>query len=161
MSMNIYYEVRNYYTLDFAKSRYNFDYISQYRNLCLQSTSNEQLMQLSTEKMNEVDSIITNQIALSKAVANSPYICTSLAEQSVSGTLDPAANKLLQDFLGDIYTNADGLYEIFFVTCNTTGVADGLHGAALHDVMGEPWYDSCVADGQFLGNNQPLNSSKQ
>lgn len=119
----------------------------------LQQTSNENLNQLSIEKMNEVDSIITNQIALSKAVANSPYISEILAKQYASGKLDATENKRIQNYLGEIFTNANGLYENFFITCGTAGVADGLGGATLHDVTGEPWYDACVAEGQFLGNN--------
>lgn len=119
----------------------------------LQTTTNTNLTQLSIEKMNEVDSIITNQISLSKAVAESPYISSVLAMQSASGNLDSAENQRIQDYLGKIFTNANGLYENFFITCGTTGVADGLNGDTLHDVTGEPWYDACVADGQFLGNN--------
>lgn len=119
----------------------------------LQTTTNTNLTQLSIEKMNEVDSIITNQIALSKAVAESPYISSVLASQSASGNLDSTENKRIQDYLGKIFTNANGLYENFFITCGTTGIADGLNGDTLHDVTGEPWYDACVADGQFLGNN--------
>ena len=125
--------------------------ISTYDNLV--RTTNENLRQLSVEKMNEVDSIIQNQVSLTKAVANSPYIQDAIAEQYHTGVLNAEENEEIQDYLGEIFADADGLYENFFITCGTTGVADGLGGATLHDVTGEPWYDACAANGEFLGNN--------
>lgn len=119
----------------------------------LQGTANENLQQLSLEKMNEVESIIRNQIALTKSVAESPYISAAVAKQYKSGNLDASENEKIQKYLGGIFDEADGLYENFFITCGTMGIADGLGGATLHDVEGEPWYDACVADGGFLGNN--------
>lgn len=125
--------------------------ISTYNNLG--RMTNENLQQLSIEKMNEVDSIIRNQIVLSKSVANSPYIQEAVAEQYHSNTLNVQEDKKIQDYLGEIFSDANGLYENFFITCGTTGIADGLGGETLHDVTGEPWYDACLANGEFLGNN--------
>ncbi|MDD3368099.1 MAG: methyl-accepting chemotaxis protein [Lachnospiraceae bacterium] len=119
----------------------------------LQDTTNQNLKQLSIEKMNEVDSIIQNQIAVSQAVAESPYINAAMALQLKNGVLDTAKNIKIQNYLGDVYANSHGLYENFFITCGSVGVADGLHGTTLHDVTGEPWYDACMADGQFLGTS--------
>lgn len=119
----------------------------------LEETANQNLQQLSVEKMNEVDSVIQNQIALTKVVAESPYVAEIVAEQKKSGELDAAANEKLTDYLVGIYDQAEGLYENFFITCGTEGIADGLGGTTLHDVTGEPWYDACVAQGEFLGNN--------
>ncbi len=124
---------------------------STYRNLS--DMTNQNLQQLSSEKMHEVDFIIQNQIALSKAVAQSPYIQEAVAEQYHDGQLDEQENKKIQEYLGEIFKNADGIYENFFITCGTTGIADGLGGETLHDVKGEPWYDACVSNGEFLGNN--------
>ncbi len=119
----------------------------------LQKMTNENLKQLSEEKMNEVGFILQNQISLTKAVAESPYIAAAVAEQYETGELDASENEKIQAYLGSIFTQADGLYENFFITCGTEGIADGLGGATLHDVTGEPWYDTCVAEGEFLGNN--------
>ncbi len=125
--------------------------LSTYRNL--ESLTNGNLQQLSVEKMNEVDAIIRNQVALSKAVADSPYIQEAIAEQYRAGELDEQENRKLQSYLEGIFTEADGLYENFFITCGTAGVADGLGGETLHDVSGEPWYEACKTNGEFLGNN--------
>lgn len=119
----------------------------------LTHTTNANLSQLSVEKMNEVDSIIQNQVALTKAVAESPYVAEVVAQQYRSGSINEQQNAVLQDYLGEIFNNANGIYENFFITCGTMGIADGLGGATLHDVTGEPWYDACAASGEFLGNN--------
>ncbi|MEY8391520.1 methyl-accepting chemotaxis protein [Lachnospiraceae bacterium 45-W7] len=119
----------------------------------LRNTANENLQQLSSEKMSEVNFIIQNQIALSKSVAESPFIAQSVAEQYRSGELDDTENKKIQSYLGNIFQESNGLYENLFITCGTMGIADGLGGDTLHDVTGEPWYDSCITEGQFLGNN--------
>lgn len=125
--------------------------ISTYNNLV--QMTNENLQQLSVEKMNEVDSIIQNQVSLTKAVAGSPYIQDAISEQYHTGVLNAEENGKIQDYLGEIFADANGLYENFFITCGPIGVADGLGGETLHDVTGEPWYDACVANGEFLGNN--------
>lgn len=111
------------------------------------------LLDMTNEKMNELSLMIENQSALTKSVANSPFVAQVIAEQNQSGNMDQEQNQMLQTYLGNIFENADGLYENFFITCGTTGVADGLQGETLHDVTGEPWYDACVKDGFFLGNN--------
>lgn len=124
---------------------------STYKNL--QNIANDNLHQLSQEKMNEVESVINNQIALIKAVAYSHYIASEIAKQYHSGRLNTVENNKIQDYLGHIFEDSNGLYENFFITCGTTGIADGLGGETLHDVTGEPWYDACIADGSFVGNN--------
>ncbi len=119
----------------------------------LTQTTNSNLSQLSLEKMNEVNSVIQNQVALTKAVAQSPYVAGEVAKQYASGKIDDGADGVLQDYFGTIFDNANGLYENFFITCGTAGIADGIGGSTLHDVTGEPWYDACVSSGEFLGNN--------
>ncbi len=114
---------------------------------------NESLYDMSAEKMNEVELIIENQSELTEAVAVSPYISQSVAEQYRAGVTDKAENERLQEYLDDIFETADGLYENFFITCGTAGIADGLHGETLHDVSGEAWYEACMEDGSFFGNN--------
>ncbi len=119
----------------------------------LRSMTDSKLRQLAMEKMHEVDFIIQNQAALTKSVAQSPYLAEAVAAQYRAGALDAQENEKIQQYLDGIYSDADGLYENFFVTCGTMGAADGLGGSTLHDVTGEPWYDACVANGSFLGNN--------
>ena len=101
--------------------------------------------------MNEVDAIINDQSALTKAISESPYVAQAVAVQAGSGT--PSKDVVLTDYLTAIGKNNNGLYENFFITANTAGIADCLGGVTLHDVTGEPWYDACKKSDCFLGNN--------
>ncbi len=103
------------------------------------------LQQLAVEKMNEVNFVLQNQVQVTKSVAESEYICREVAE----GT--DAAGMI--SYLGTVFRNAGNLYENFFITRQSAGFADGLGGATLHDVTGEPWYEICKKSGSFLGNN--------
>ena len=49
--------------------------------------------------------------------------------------------------------NANGLYENFFVTLGSEGYADCLGNTTLHDVAEEPFYQACMKDGYYFGNN--------
>lgn len=117
----------------------------------MSDSTESMLEQLATEKMNEVDAIIRDQSALTKAVSESPYVAQAVAVQAGSGT--PSKDVVLTDYLTAIGKNNTGLYENFFITANTAGIADCLGGVTLHDVTGEPWYDACKKSDCFLGNN--------
>lgn len=117
----------------------------------MSDSTESMLEQLATEKMNEVDAIVRDQSALTKAVSESPYVAQAVALQAGSGT--PAKDVVLTDYLTSIGKNNNGLYENFFITANTAGIADCLGGVTLHDVTGEPWYDACKKSDAFLGNN--------
>lgn len=117
----------------------------------MSDSTESMLEQLATEKMNEVDAIIRDQSALTKAVSESPYVAQAVAVQAGSGT--PSKDVVLTDYLTAIGKNNNGLYENFFITANTAGIADCLGGVTLHDVTGEPWYDACKKSDCFLGNN--------
>ena len=117
----------------------------------MSDSTESMLEQLATEKMNEVDAIINDQSALTKAISESPYVAQAVAVQAGSGT--PSKDVVLTDYLTAIGKNNNGLYENFFITANTAGIADCLGGVTLHDVTGEPWYDACKKSDCFLGNN--------
>ncbi len=119
----------------------------------MMNMENENLKDLSSEKMNELNLIIENQIELTQAIAQSPYIAQAVAQQYHAGELDETENQIIQDYMDGIFERAGGLYENFFIICGPMGIADGLGGDTLHDVTGEPWYETCVTDGAFLGNN--------
>lgn len=111
----------------------------------LSQMTERNLEQLSTEKMNEVNLMIQNQIALTKDVANSSFVKDEL-ESAESG-------EKLTEYLGVVFSNANGLYENFFITKGTEGFADGLGGTTLHSVSGEPWFEACRTGREFIGNN--------
>lgn len=114
--------------------------------------ANDNLSQLAIEKMNELRFIIKNQMTLTKSVAGSPFVAAEVAEQFHGRKTDAGINEVMNTYLTDIFNDA-GIYENFFITAGAQGIADGLGGETLHDVTGEPWYDACVANGEFLGNN--------
>lgn len=116
-------------------------------------TTENSLQQLAVEKMNQVDSIIFNQVNLTKSVANSSYVASVVASQNMGTALNESANTELTSNLVKIFKDADGLYENFFITSGPAGIADGLGGVTLHNVAGEPWYEACLTKGEFLGNN--------
>ncbi len=114
-----------------------------YKNLT--STAEDNLQQLSIEKVNEVDSIIQDQIVLTKAVAQSTFIAESVANEN--------NGQIIADYLAAINKNAGNMYENFFITHNEMGFADCLNNNTLHPVTGEPWYEQCKKTGEFIGNN--------
>lgn len=119
----------------------------------LRETTNDDLSIISSEKMKEVNCIIQNQKALTKSIAQSPYIAEIVASQSRNNMLNKEENIKLQEYVTEIFNGAEGLYENLFITCNTTGIVDGLSGSTLHDVTGEQWYEECVESGEYIGNN--------
>lgn len=119
----------------------------------LRDITNDDLARISSEKMKEVNCIIDNQKELTKSIAQSPYIAEIVAMQNKNGNLDNIENLKIQDYLTGIFNEAEGLYENLFITCNTTGIADGLSGSTLHDVSGELWYEKCSESGEYIGNN--------
>ncbi len=129
-----------------------FSTISMVRNTMEESTQHT-LQQLAVEKMNQVNAILENQNNLTRSVVNSSYVMAAVAEQQNGSALNPAANAALTDNLVNIFKDAKGLYENFFITSGSRGIADGLGGVTLHDVKGEPWYEECLSKGQYLGNN--------
>ncbi|MCR5716359.1 MAG: methyl-accepting chemotaxis protein [Lachnospiraceae bacterium] len=111
------------------------------------------LQSLATEKMNEIDAIISNQILITKSVATSPFISNNISGEYRTGRLNETTNAAIQEYLQEIYANSNNLYENFFVTAGSTGVADCLDGSTVHDVEGEEWYQACLTDLEYVGNN--------
>ncbi len=118
----------------------------------LEKSSNENLQQIATEKMSQLDSSITAQLSLDKAVAADPYLSQKIADQFHSGTMDEVANAELMNYMGTIFSDGGDKYENFFITVGSTGVADGVGGATLHDVTGEGWYDAALSGNDWIGN---------
>jgi len=111
----------------------------------ISNTNVRNLQQLSVEKMNEVDLMIKNQIALTKSVAQSSYIIEELKEGQDA--------QRVMDYLSLIFNSSDKLFENFFITKEEEGFADCLNGVTLHPVTGEPWYEACKTQSEFIGNN--------
>lgn len=59
----------------------------------------------------------------------------------------------LGEYLALIETEAGGLYENFFITAGSMGIADCLGNTTLHDTAEENFYQQCQQDGYYFGNN--------
>lgn len=118
----------------------------------LVETAEKNLRDLSISKVVALEDYIANQKVLTKSVATSPAVIEDL-KAAQSGALDAAAQKNLSDYLGVIQEESGGLYENFFITAGTAGFADCLGNVTLHDVGEEPFYQECVDNGYFFGNN--------
>ena len=114
--------------------------------------TNQELTQLSIEKMAEVDAILDNQKKLTKAIADSPYIAKVVTRQFRNG-LDEKANALLNSYLVQVFNDANGMYENIFISCGDEGIADGLGGATIHNYAQEGWYTSVMQNGTFFGTD--------
>ena len=109
--------------------------------------SESNMEDIAHEKMNQIKSTVQNQMQLTKSIATSPAVIDILES-------NPAQkNTQLCDYLATVTESNAAYYENIFITAGTTGIADFAGGATLHDVTGEPWYDACVQEGSFIGNN--------
>ncbi|MCR5665700.1 MAG: methyl-accepting chemotaxis protein [Eubacterium sp.] len=111
---------------------------SVYRDL--KSTSDTHLAQLATEKTDQLNAIIDNQLQLVQAVADSPLV-TDIVKQKLKDK-DTSPDDILMDYLVNIFENSNGKYENFFLSAGNMGIASGIGGADLHDVTGENSYET-------------------
>ena len=122
---------------------------TKYARKVFSDDMNENLTQLAAEKNFELSSIIDNQVELVKAVTSSPYVKTVVAEKLATGDL--SVDEGLCDYLATIAEASNGMYENFFITAGSMGIADFLGGETVHDVTGETSYESSLAGGLYIG----------
>ena len=115
------------------------------------SSTNANLLQLAVEKANELNGVIDNQMKLVYAFANAPSVRKIVTDKVASGDMSP--DQELIDYCGTVMNNADGMYENFFITAGSMGIADGLGGATVHDCTGEIFIDPVYNTGIFLGTD--------
>ncbi len=117
------------------------------------SNSKENLMSLATTKGKSMEDFVGAQKVLTKSVAENATLINAAKEFKETGVINADAQAQLASVLGDIEENSGNLYENFFVTVGSTGFADCLGNATLHDVSEEPFYTACESEGLFYGNN--------
>ncbi len=115
------------------------------------SSTNANLKQLAVEKANELNGVIDNQMKLVYTFATAPSVRRILTEKVASGDMSP--DQELIDYCGTVMNNANGMYENFFVTAGSMGIADGIGGATVHDCTGEIYIDPVYNNGIFLGTD--------
>ena len=113
----------------------------------------DNLADLAESKAVDLENYISAQKSLTKSVAENYVAIAACQQYALDGTIDATTQGLFADYLANIETNSDNLYENFFVTVGSTGYADCVGNTTLHDVAEEAFYSACQADGYFYGNN--------
>ena len=115
----------------------------------LEETSSANLQQLATEKGNQISEIISNQLELTQALVESPYV-HEIVEKKYAAK-DYSVDKDLCDYLGYIAGTRDNIHENLFVCVGSTFVADCHDGATAHDAAEENSYQTAVSEGMYIG----------
>jgi len=100
----------------------------------MMTLSESNMEDIAHEKMNQIKSTVQNQMQLTKSIATSPTIIDILESNPKQ------KNTQLCDYLATITESNATYYENIFITAGTTGIADFVGGATLHDVTGLPVY---------------------
>ncbi len=119
----------------------------------LVENAKDNLTSLSVSKGKSLEDFVTAQKALTNSIANNGTVIDACNEYKASGTMNENIQAQLAEYLGAIEADSGNLYENLFVTAGSAGFADCLGNATLHDVGEEPFYQACVKDGYFFGNN--------
>ncbi|MCR5273514.1 MAG: cache domain-containing protein, partial [Lachnospiraceae bacterium] len=115
----------------------------------LAETSDTNLTQIATEKDNQISAMIEDQIEIAQTLANTPFIVESVSEKVSANNTDIDYD--ICDYLKTIADSRDGLYENLFVTAGTMFIADSHDGETAHDVSEETSYQTCIANGGYVG----------
>ncbi len=119
----------------------------------LESNTLENLQSIAISKGTALEQYIDAQKSLTMSIAKNGTVVEACKLYAETKELDPAAQRELAALLGEIEQSSGNLYENFFVTAGSAGLADCLGNATLHDVGAEPFYQECLANGYFFGNN--------
>ncbi len=119
----------------------------------LSSNAEKNLQDLSVAKLKGLENYVDAQKVITQSVANNPAVIEAILDCRENGTPDAAMQADLAQYLGAIKAQSGNLYENFFVTADTMGLADCLGNTTLHDVAEENFYQQCQANGAYLGNN--------
>lgn len=109
------------------------------------------LQNVAGEKVDALENYISAQKVITKAVASNPAVIEILRNYQDTGEISSDAQSELGGYLGLV--EADKLYENFFITAGSTGIADCLGNTTLHDVSEEYFHQQCQQEGFYFGNN--------
>ncbi len=111
------------------------------------------LMTLATAKGNSIEDYIIAQKTMTRSIADSQEAIDACLLYAKDKKIDSKAQNSLMELLGQIEADSGNLYENFFVTTLDEGYADCLGNVTLHNVGEEPFYQICLSEGYFYGNN--------
>lgn len=127
-------------------------YLSKQALNNLHENSRSHLYDLAAAKGLGIEDYISNQILLMKSLANNGEIVDSLKSAQADG-FDTAKQQKLGDYLSSIQENSGNLYENLFITAGDDGFADCLGNTTLHKVAEEPFFNTILDSGQYIGLN--------
>ena len=114
----------------------------------------EAMGSMAVKEVAALDQFIGAQKVLTQSVAENPKVLMNFLQHILDGAeLTKEDQEYVMNFLTNINDNANGLYENFFVCFGSEGYADCLGNATLHDVKDELFYQKCVENGYYFGNN--------
>ncbi|MBE5970463.1 MAG: hypothetical protein E7242_09565 [Lachnospiraceae bacterium] len=113
----------------------------------------ENLALLAQAKLVAIEDFIDAQEVLTTSVTQDGQVLQALREFKTTGQLNPAYQQSIANYLASIEAKSNNLYENFFITAGSTGYADCLNNATLHDVSEENFYIQCRDNGEYIGNN--------
>lgn len=111
------------------------------------------LQAMAEEKVTTMENYIATQKVITRSVVSNPAVLDALRAYQDTEKIDLDMQTQLGEYLAMIQTEAGGLYENFFVTAGSAGIADCLGNTTLHDVAGENFYQQCQQEGFYFGNN--------
>ncbi len=105
------------------------------------------------EKGNALEQYIADNKAVASSIKNNQQVIDAAINYRNVGMLNPSKQKEIAAYLKTVATSMDGIYENLFITVDSTGFADCLDNATLHDVGEENFYIQCQKNGYYFGNN--------
>ena len=117
----------------------------------------DNLVNLSVAKGATLETYIDAQKQLTHTVAtNSDVVklASNYGKTGVSSDIEYTEGQIIMaEYLAQLQSESGNVYENFFITLGSTGFADCLENATLHDVSEESFYSACMTDGYFFGTN--------
>ncbi len=111
----------------------------------------EEITESTEEETTEETAESTEEETTEETTESTEEETIEVAEETVAETTE--AQQAMANYFATILEDSGNVYENFFMTAGTTGYADCLGNATLHDVSEEAFYLACMADGYFFGTN--------
>ncbi len=119
----------------------------------LVENAKDNLSKLAESKGKSLEDFIVAQKTMTRGIANNGTVIEACRQFAQTGVPNPALQRELADYLGQMQADSGNLYENLFFTAGSTGYADCLNNNTLHDVGEEHFYLQCLENGYFFGNN--------
>lgn len=119
----------------------------------LTANAENNLQGMAGEKVDALENYISAQKVITQSVASNPAVIGALRIYQETGKIVSDIQSDLGAYLSLIESEAGNLYENFFITADSVGIADCLGNTTLHDVSEEYFYQKCQQEGFYFGNN--------